>query len=66
MMMKGPFRELIPVSAEASIRIPKGVKVTGMKLLVSGEQPVFKVENDVVKVRVPHIMDHEIIGIDLA
>ena len=66
MMMKGPFRELIPVSAEVSIRVPKDMKVTGMKLLVSGEQPVFKVENDVVKVRVPQIMDHEIIGIDLA
>ena len=66
MMMKGPFRELIPVSAEVSIHIPKGTKITGVKLLVSGEQPQFKVKNDIVTLHVPRIMDHEIIGIDLA
>jgi hypothetical protein len=65
MMMKGPFRELIPVSAEVSIRIPKGTKVKAVKLLVSDEQPEFKVEGDIIKTHVPRIMDHEIIGIDL-
>ena len=66
MMMKGPFRELIPVSAEVSIRIPKGTRVKAVKLLVSDEQPEFKVEDDIIKTHVPRIMDHEIIGIDLS
>ncbi|MEX2231996.1 MAG: alpha-amylase family protein [Cyclobacteriaceae bacterium] len=66
MMMKGPFRELIPVSAEVSIRSPKGSKVTGVQLLVSEQKPKYTINGDVVTVQVPKILDHEIVGIDLA
>ena len=65
MMMKGPFRELVPVSAEVTIRTPKGSTVTGVQLLVNGQKPQFKVEGDAVKVTVPRIEDHEIVAIDL-
>jgi hypothetical protein len=66
MMMKGPFRELIPVSAEASIRIPEGLTAKGVHLLISGKDPVFKISGNKIELSVPEITDHEIIGIDLA
>ena len=65
MMMKGPFRELIPVAAQVSIKIPQGKKADGVHLLVKGENPAFDISNDKVKLTVKEIYDHEIIGIDL-
>jgi hypothetical protein len=65
MMMKGPFRELIPVEAEVSINLPAGVKYTGVHLLVSGEDPVYETNGNRITFSVPKIFDHEIIGIDL-
>jgi hypothetical protein len=65
MMMKGPFRELIPVTAQVSIKIPRGTKVEGVHLLVSEKKPSFKINEDNVILTVPNIPDHEIIGIDL-
>ena len=66
MMMKGPFRELMPVCAEVSIRVPQDAKVTGVQLLVAGQKPQYKISGDVLTLTVPRILDHEIIGIDLA
>lgn len=66
MMLKGPFRELIPVSAEVSINVPNGRKVTGVHLLDSGITPHFEKEENHIKLKVPQIVDHEIIAIDLA
>ncbi len=65
MMMKGPFRELIPVAAEVRIRIPKDSKVTGVQLLVGGQKPEYTINGEVVTVQVPQILDHEIVAIDL-
>jgi len=65
MMMKGPFRELIPVNADVSIKMPMASKVGGVHLLVSGQEPVIETNGDRVKLKVPQIYDHEIIGIDL-
>jgi hypothetical protein len=65
MMMKGPFRELIPVTAQASIKIPQGKKAQEVHLLVSGEDPSFDIIDGNVIINIPQIMDHEIVGIDL-
>jgi hypothetical protein len=65
MMMKGPFRALIPVRAEVSIRVPPDKKITGVHLLVSEETPSYKIAGDVITVTAERILDHEIIGIDL-
>jgi hypothetical protein len=65
MMMKGPFRELIPVAAQVSIKIPGGTKATGVNLLVSGKKPSFEINGGKVVLTVPQIYDHEIVGIDL-
>jgi hypothetical protein len=65
MMMKGPFRELIPVSALISIKIPPDKKANGVHLLVNEAKPFFEIKEDVIILTVPQIYDHEIIGIDL-
>jgi hypothetical protein len=65
MMMKGPFRELIPVSAVISIKIPPDKKANGVHLLVNEAKPFFEIKEDVIILTVPQIYDHEIIGIDL-
>jgi hypothetical protein len=65
MMMKGPFREFIPVSAQVSINIPSGTKATQIQLLVGGQKPNFEINEGRVVLDVPQILDHEIIGIDL-
>lgn len=67
MMMKGPFRELIPVEAQkVSFKVPSGSKVNSVKLLISGKIVDAKVENGTITLTVPHILDHEIIAVDLA
>ena len=44
MMMKGPFREFIPVAAQVSVKIPEGTKPSGVHLLVSGQKPAFEIK----------------------
>jgi hypothetical protein len=65
MMMKGPFRELIPVSAQVSIKVSQDKKATGVHLLVNDSKPPFEIKEDKILLTVPQIYDHEIIGIDL-
>jgi hypothetical protein len=66
MMMKGPMRELIPVNAEVSIKIPANAKVTGVQLPISERKPAYTIKDDRIILSVTQIMDHEIVGIDLA
>src|SRR5437867_2184268 len=40
MMMKGPFRELLPVSEQrVRVRLPDGMKARKIQLLMSGQSP---------------------------
>ena len=66
MMMKGPFREFIPVDAEVQISLPSNIKVRGMKLLLRGQVISHKIEGGIISISIPKIEDHEIVGIDLA
>ncbi len=66
MMMKGPFRELIPVDAEVSIKVPENTKLTGVHLPMRDNDPQYTIMDGRVKLTVPQISDHEIIGLDLA
>lgn len=65
MMMKGPFREFIPVDQQVSIKVPEGIKVKGVSLLVSNQKPEYTLDGNLLGLAVPKIFDHEIIGIDL-
>ena len=64
MMMKGPFRELIPVDADIIIRIPVNSEVKGVKLLVRDESPQFITKAGQIILSVPQITDHEIVALD--
>jgi hypothetical protein len=65
MMMKGPFRELIPVDAEVSISIPENTKVIGVRLLARDQKPQYINKDGRIILSVPRILDHEIIALDL-
>jgi hypothetical protein len=65
MMMKGPFRELIPVDTQVSIKVPKGLKINSVLLLVRGEKPQYSINDGKVTLAVPQIPDHEIVALDL-
>jgi hypothetical protein len=65
MMMKGPFREFIPVDAQVRIKIPKGTKPKEVRLLIKGTKPEFRKIDGYINLDVSQITDHEIIGIDL-
>ena len=64
MMMKGPFRELIPVSAQVKIKMPTDITPVKVKFLISGKETNVKPEKDILSLTIPEITDHEIVGID--
>jgi hypothetical protein len=66
MMMKGPFRELIPIGRQdVGVRLPDGAGAQGVQLLVSGIRPEFTVKDGTLSVAVPSVLDHEVVAIDL-
>jgi hypothetical protein len=65
-MMKGPFKEFIPVNADVKIRIPGGIKIKDVHLLIKGEKPEYRMEGKNLVLSVFQIVDHEIIGIDVS
>jgi hypothetical protein len=66
MMMKGPYRELLPLAAQqVTFKLPAGSTAKGVKLLISGKESNAKVDGGNVSLTVPHILDHEIIAVDL-
>jgi hypothetical protein len=66
MLMKGPFRELIPAPAQqVELRLPPGMKVGKVQLLKANQTPQTRVENGVLKLTVPQILDHEVVAVDL-
>jgi hypothetical protein len=47
MMMKGSFRELLPIKVDVNIKIPDNEKVTGVQLLMAGTKPAFENKNGI-------------------
>ena len=67
MMMKGPLREVIPLSAQqVSIRAPEGRRVTKVRLLVAGNEVHYREDGGMITLEVPTIGVHEVIALDLA
>jgi Hypothetical glycosyl hydrolase 6/Beta-galactosidase trimerisation domain len=64
MMMKGPFRELLPVGPQ-TVRVRVGRRAKGVRLLVSGQAPKVETVGDMLSVIVPLILDHEVVAIDI-
>ena len=66
MMMKGPFRELIPVGEQkVRLKLPQGRRVRKVQLLSAGRIPAVSELNGYMNITVPSILDHEIIAVDL-
>jgi hypothetical protein len=66
MMMKGPIRELIPVGEQTvRLRTPAGRQVTDVRLLRAGTTPDVRYEPGAITVRVPSIVEHEVVAVDL-
>jgi hypothetical protein len=65
MMMKGPIRELIPVGAQTvRLRLPEDREIAAVKLLRAGTAPEVRYERGAITVRVPSILDHEVVAVD--
>jgi hypothetical protein len=66
MMMKGPFREFIPVGEQrVRVRLPAGKTASKVQLLVSGQKPGSRETGGYLEVLVPSILAHEVVAIDL-
>ncbi|MEK7684086.1 MAG: beta-galactosidase trimerization domain-containing protein [Verrucomicrobiota bacterium] len=66
MMMKGPFREFLPVGEQkVRVRLPGGKKAKKVQLLVSGKPARVSEEPGAITVMVPSILDHEVVAVDL-
>jgi hypothetical protein len=67
MMMKGPLREVIPLSSQkVSVRIPEGRRVVKARLLVAGNDVHYGEEHGVITIEVPTIDVHEVVALDFA
>jgi hypothetical protein len=66
MMMKGPVRELVPVSEQkVRLRLPRGTRGKRVRLLAADTTPRVERFGQYLSVKVPTILDHEVITIDL-
>jgi hypothetical protein len=67
MMMKGPVREVIPLSRQTvRVRVPEGRRVTKARLLVTGSDIPYREEGGSVAIEVPAINVHEVVALDFA
>ena len=65
MMMKGPFRELLPVGRQTvRARIPEGRIPKSARLLAVGSSVAYDQADGYVTVEVPSVLDHEVVAID--
>ena len=66
MMMKGPFRELMPVGKQVvRVRMPEGQVARGVHLLRTGRDPDVGEGGGYLTVTVPSVLAHEVVAIDL-
>ncbi len=66
MMMKGPVRELLPVGEQVvRVRVPDGLKVRAVHLLVANRTPVSRQASEWLEVTVPSVLDHEVVAVDV-
>jgi hypothetical protein len=65
-LMKGPIRELIPISEQkVRVRLPRDKKAGKVQLLVSGKPIRAEISGEYLWVTVPTILAHEVIALDL-
>jgi hypothetical protein len=66
MAMRGPIRELLPLPEQrVRIALPAGAAAAKVHLLVADRAPAVEAGPGYVEVRVPAILDHEVVAVDL-
>jgi hypothetical protein len=67
MMMKGPFRELLPIGPlDVRVRAPADARAGRVRLLTAGVTPAVRREAEgTLLVTVPEVLDHEVVAIEL-
>ena len=66
MMMKGPFRELIPVGPQkVRLRLPDSAIPRRVRLLTANVTPRVQRQSGDLTLTVPSVLDHEVVAVDL-
>jgi hypothetical protein len=66
MMMKGPFREILPVGPQkVRVKLPDGAKARDVKFLVGGAKASWRQSGAWIETTTPPIAMHEVVAIDL-
>ncbi len=66
MMMKGPFREMIPLGEQkVQVQVPRDAKVRQVRCLVAGQALEYEARDSHVVFTVPSILDREVVALDL-
>ena len=66
MMMKGPFREVLPVAPQkVRVKLPEGARARAVKFLVSAARPQWRQTGSWVETTTPPVGLHEVVAIDL-
>jgi hypothetical protein len=66
MMMKGPFRELIPIGEQqVRLRLPNGARAKRVRLLAANKSLRVVREGPCMSITVPSVLDHEVVAMDL-
>ncbi|MDR1046410.1 MAG: beta-galactosidase trimerization domain-containing protein [Treponema sp.] len=66
MHMQGPVREILPsFPQELMLVLPGGVKPIAVKLLSSGKNAQYKLEDGKLSLSIPSFLDHEVVAIDI-
>jgi hypothetical protein len=67
MAMKGPVREIIPLSRQQlRITVPAGKHISKAHLLVAGKDVPYKQDRNVIQLDVPSIDLHEVVALDFS
>ncbi len=67
MMMKGPVREILPISSQqVSFSIPPGRRVGRARLLVAAKDVPYSADRGRISLEVPSVELHELIAVDFA
>jgi hypothetical protein len=65
-MMKGPFRQAIPVGAQqVRLKLPAGARAKKVQLLVSGQTPRVVEAGGYLSLTVPSVLYHEVVALEV-
>jgi Hypothetical glycosyl hydrolase 6/Beta-galactosidase trimerisation domain len=66
MAMKGPYRDFFPVGAQTvRLRLPGDIPAKQARLLVAGTSVAIERSGAVVTIKVPSVLDHEVVAIEV-